>query len=234
MTVKVPSKSGGEFSAYVALPVRPGPAIVVIQEIFGVNANIRSICDFLAARQFVAIAPDLYWRTKPCLEFIPLTQAEEARVVRAKTDDNLAVDDVAATMELIKKHPHCTGRAGVSGYCWGGMISYLTAVRHKPEAAVCYYGVGIDKHLDEAKNLACPVMFHYAGLDQFAGPDVAAKVKETFAGDKRVAVHEYPKVGHAFARQGGAHFDAKAADLAEMRTISFLVEHLFGPRGAGQ
>lgn len=231
MTVKVPSKSGGEFSAYVALPIRPGPAVVVIQEIFGANANIRSICDFLAARQFVAIAPDLYWRTKPGLEFDPATQTEEARATRAKTDDNLASDDIAATMEFIKKHPHCTGRAGVSGYCWGGMISYLTAVRHKPEAAVCFYGVGIEKHLDKAKDLACPTMFHFAGLDQFAGPDVAAKVKETFAGDKRVAVWEYPKSGHAFARQGGAHFDAKAADLSEMRTISFLVEHLFGPRG---
>ena len=231
MTVKVPSKSGGEFSAYVALPIRPGPAVVVIQEIFGANANIRSICDFLAARQFVAIAPDLYWRTKPGLEFDPATQTDEARATRAKTDDTTRLRrHRVATMDFIKKHPHCTGRAGVAGYCWGGMISYLTAVRHKPEAAVSYYGVGIEKHLDKAKDLACPAMFHFAGLDQFAGPDVAAKVKETFAGDKRVAVHEYPKSGHAFARHGGAHFDAKAADLADMRTISFLVEHLFGPR----
>jgi carboxymethylenebutenolidase len=230
MTVKVPSKSGGEFSAYVALPLRPGPAIVVIQEIFGVNANIRSVCDFLASRQFVAIAPDLYWRTDPGIELDPMTSMEQARAIRMKTDDNLASDDAAATMEFIKKHPHCTGRAGVAGYCWGGLISYLTAVRHKPEAAACYYGVGIDKHLDQAKNLACPIMFHYAGLDTFAGPEVAAKVKETFAGDKRAAVHEYPKSGHGFARQGGTHFDPKAADLADMRSLSFFVEHLFGPR----
>jgi carboxymethylenebutenolidase len=230
MTVKVPSKSGGEFSAYVALPLRPGPAIVVVQEIFGCNANIRSVCDFLASRQFVAIAPDFYWRSGDGIELDPATDMEKARAIRMKTDDNLASDDADAAMEFIKKHPHCTGRAGVAGYCWGGLISYLTAVRHKPSAAACYYGVGIDKHLDQAKNLSCPIMFHFAGLDQYAGPEVAANVKETFAGDKRVAVHEYPKSGHAFARHGGAHFDAKAADLADMRTLSFFVEHLFGPR----
>jgi carboxymethylenebutenolidase len=133
-------------------------------------------------------------------------------------------------MEFIKKHPHCTGRAGISGYCWGGLISYLTAVRHKPEAAVCYYGVGIEKHLDKAKDLACPIMFHYAGQDTFAGPEVAAKVKETFTGNQRATIHEYPASGHGFSRHGGAHFDAKAADMAEMRTLSFFVEHLFGPR----
>jgi carboxymethylenebutenolidase len=230
MTVKVPSKSGGEFSAYVALPLRPGPAVVVVQEIFGANANIRSICDFLASRQFVAIAPDFYWRSGEGIELDPTTDTEKARAIRAKTDDNLASDNAADAMEFIKKHPHCTGRVGVAGYCWGGLISYLTAVRHKPEAAVCYYGVGIEKHLDQAKNLSCPTLFHYAGQDQFAGPEVAAKVKETFAGDKRVVVHEYPKSGHAFARHGGAHFDAKAADLADMRTLSFFVEHLFGPK----
>jgi len=230
MTVKVPSKTGGEFSAYVALPVRPGPAIVVVQEIFGVNANIRSTCDFLASRQFVAIAPDFYWRTDPGIELDPATDMERARAIRMKTDDNLASDDADAAMEFIKKHPHCTGRVGVVGYCWGGMIAYLTAVRHKPEAASSYYGVGIEKHLDQAKNLACPMLIHYAGQDQFAGPEVASKVKETFAHDKRVTVHEYPKAGHAFARHGGAHFDAKAADLADMRSLSFFVEHLIGPR----
>ena len=95
MTVKVPSKSGGEFSAYVALPLRPGPAIVVVQEIFGANANIRSICDFLASRQFVAIAPDFYWRTGEGIELDPATDTEKARAIRAKTDDNLASDDAA-------------------------------------------------------------------------------------------------------------------------------------------
>jgi carboxymethylenebutenolidase len=147
-----------------------------------------------------------------------------------KTDDNTASDDVAATMEFVKKDPRCTGRVGVTGYCWGGLISYLTAVRHKPDSAVSYYGVGIEKHLDLAKDLSCRMMFHYAGQDTYAGPEVAAKVKETFAGNKGVIVHEYPKAGHAFARPGGSHYHHPSADLADMRTLSFLIEDLYGLR----
>jgi carboxymethylenebutenolidase len=230
MTVKIPSKSGGEFSAYIALPAKKSPVVVVIQEIFGVNASIRAVCDFLAARQFVAVAPDLYWRTEAGLELSPEADIEKARAVRGKTDDNLASDDVAATIDFMRKHDFSTGRVGVSGYCWGGLISYLTAVQHKADAAVCYYGVGIEKRLDLASHLSCRMMMHYAGKDTYAGPDVAAKVKETYAHDSRVTVCEYPTAGHAFARKGGAHYEHKSADLAEMRTLSFLTEALYGPR----
>ncbi len=230
MNVTIPSKSGGEFSAYIALPARKSPVVVVIQEIFGVNAWVRSVCDFLAARQFIAVAPDLYWRTEPGLQFSPETDTEKARAVRAKTDDNLASDDVAATVDFMRKHDFSTGRVGVTGYCWGGLISYLTATRHHPDAAVCYYGVGIEKRLDLASQLSCKMMMHYAGKDTFAGPDVAAKVKETFASDDRVTVCEYPNAGHGFARKGGAHYHHPSADLAEMRSLSFLTEALYGPK----
>ena len=229
MTVRIPT-SDSEFSGYMALPRKGrGPGVVVLQEIFGVNASIRKTCDWLASRQFTALAPDLYWRTNPGVELAE-TDYEGARAIRSKTDDNLASGDASAAIEFLRKHEACTGKAGVVGYCWGGLIAYLTAVRHKPDAAVSYYGVGIDKKLDSAKNLSCPLMLHYAGLDQFAGPDVAKHVKETFKDDRRVAVWEYPKAGHAFARPGGAHFEAASADLADMRSLSFLVEHLFGQR----
>jgi carboxymethylenebutenolidase len=110
------------------------------------------------------------------------------------------------------------------------MIAYLTAVRHKPGAAVSYYGVGIDQRLDLARNLSCPLLLHFAEKDQFAPPAVVAQVRDTFKDDPRVTIWEYPGAGHAFARPGGAHFDAKAADLANMRTLSFLVEKLIGNR----
>jgi carboxymethylenebutenolidase len=229
MTVRVPT-SDGEFSGYMALPRKGrGPGLVVLQEIFGVNASMRKVCDFFASRQFTVLAPDLYWRSNPGVELAE-TNHEDARAIRAKTDDNVASGDASAAIEFLRKHEACTGKVGVVGYCWGGLISYLTAVRHKPDAAVSYYGVGIDKKLDLARDLSCPMMLHYAGQDQFAGPEVAKVVRETFKDDPRVAVWEYPKAGHAFARPGGAHFDAASADLADMRSLSFLVEHLFGNR----
>jgi carboxymethylenebutenolidase len=229
MTVRIPT-SDGEFSGYLSLPRKKrGPGLVVLQEIFGVNANMRKVCDFFASRQFTVLAPEMYWRSDPGVELAE-TDFERARAIRGKTDDNKASDDAAAAIDFLRKHEACTGKVGVVGYCWGGLLSFLTATRHKPDAAVGYYGVGIDKKLDLAKNLACPLMLHYAGLDQFAGPEVAKHVRETFKNDARVSVWEYPKAGHAFARPGGAHFEAASADLADMRSLSFLIEHLFGNR----
>lgn len=230
MTLRIPSPTGGEFSAYMALPRKGrGPGVVVLQEIFGVTESIRKCCDALAARQFTAIAPDLYWRSKPGSELAE-SDFENARALRMKTDDNQASDDAAAAIDFLRKHQACTGKVGVVGYCWGGMLSYLAAVRHRPDAAVCYYGVGIEKKLDLARNLSCHMLMHYAGQDQFAGPDAAAQVKAAYKDDPRVHIWEYPKAGHAFARPGGGHFDPAAADLADMRTISFLVDRLFGNR----
>jgi carboxymethylenebutenolidase len=232
MTIRVPV-SGGEMSAYMALPKKgKGAAVVVLQEIFGVTESMRKVCDFLASRQFTAICPDLFWRAEPGVE-LKESEADRGRALRAKMNDDQVTDDVASAIDFMRKHPACNAGVGVVGYCYGGFLSYLTAVRHKPDAAVCYYGVGIDKKLDLAKDLSCPLLLHYAELDQFALPEVAAKVRTTFQADKRVTVYEYPKVGHAFARPGGGHFDPKAADLADMRTLSFLVEALIGRNKAG-
>jgi carboxymethylenebutenolidase len=230
MNIRIPSSDGGEFSAYMALPRKgKGPGVVVIQEIFGVTESLRKVADWLASRQFTAIVPDLYWRTDPGIQ-LSEAEGEKARAIRAKTDDLKASDDAAAAVEFLRKHEASTGRVGVAGYCWGGMIAYLTAVRHKPGAAVSYYGVGIDKRLDLAKNLSCPLLVHFAEKDQFAPPAVVAQVREVFKDDPRVTIWEYPGAGHAFARPEGAHYDAKAADLADMRTLSFLVEKLIGNR----
>jgi carboxymethylenebutenolidase len=217
-------------SAYLSLPKRGrGPGLIVLQEIFGVNASMRQVCDFFASRQFTVLCPDLFWRTEPGVELAE-SDVERARAIRGKTNDDQASDDVATAIDFLRKHEACTGSVGVVGYCWGGLISYLTAVRHKPDAAVAYYGVGIDKRLDLAKNLSCPLMLHYAEQDQYASFEVAAQVRTTFANDPRVIVHEYRKVGHAFARPGGAHYNKAAGDLADMRSLSFLVEKLVGHR----
>ena len=203
--------------------------MVVLQEIFGVTESLRKVCDWLASRQFTAIVPDLYWRAEAGVELAE-TDFDRARALRAQSDDNQVAADASAAIDFLRKHEACTGRVGVVGYCWGGMLAYLTAVRHKPDAAVGYYGVGIDKQLGLAGKLSCPLMLHFAEQDQFAPPEAVAQVRKALANDKRATIWEYAGVGHAFARPGGAHFDAKAADLANMRTLSFLVEHLFGNR----
>ncbi|MEP6963035.1 MAG: dienelactone hydrolase family protein [Acidobacteriota bacterium] len=216
-------------SAYLAIPkAGRGAGVVVLQEIFGVNASMKKICDFLATRQYTAICPDLFWSAERDAE-IPEADVERARALRGKMNDDAVVKDVGAAIDFLRKHPACTGSVGVVGYCWGGLISYLTAASQKADAAVAYYGVGIDKHLDKVSQISCPMMFHYASKDTYAGPEVAAQVRTAFQG-KQAQVWEYADAGHAFARPGGAHFHPRSADVADMRTLSFLVETLIGHR----
>ncbi|MEO8100728.1 MAG: dienelactone hydrolase family protein [Acidobacteriota bacterium] len=229
MTIRVPNATGSDMSAYLAVPkAGRGAGVVVLQEIFGVTASMKKICDFLATRQFTAICPDLYWSVEPDAS-IAESDAEKGRALRGKVSDEAVVKDVGAAIEFLRKHPACTGSVGVVGYCWGGMLSFLTAATQKPDAAVCYYGVGIEKHLDKVDQISCPILLHYAGKDTYAGPDVAAQVKTALKG-KSATVWEYPQAGHAFARPGGAHFEPRSADVADMRTLSFFVETLIGHR----
>jgi carboxymethylenebutenolidase len=229
MDVRIPIPTGGEMPAYLSLPVKPTAGVVVIQEIFGVTPAMKAICDGLAARQFVALCPDIYWRTDPGA-VISESEGEKARACRAKVDDNQASDDIAVAVDWLRQHSSVNAGVGVVGFCWGGLLAYLTATRHKPDAAASYYGVGIEKRLDEATNLACPMLIHYAELDKFSPPEVVAQVKDKFHDDPRVTVRTYPNADHAFARPGGHNFNAKAADLAGMRTLSFFVDRLIGRR----
>lgn len=216
-------------SAYMAIPkAGRGAGVVVLQEIFGVTQAMKDICDFLAKRQFTVICPDLYWSVQADA-VIPESDPETGRALRQKVDDMAIVRDIGAAVEFLRNHPACIGSVGVVGYCWGGLLAYLTATEKKADAAVCYYGVGIEKHLDKAKNIECNMLMHYAGQDAYAGPEVAAKVKETL-NPRKTTVFEYPNAGHAFARPGGAHYLHSAADLADMRTLAFLVDRLIGKR----
>ena len=214
---------------YLAVPKRPSAAVVVVQEIFGVTKSMKSVCDWLASRQIVALCPELFWRTDPGL-VIEDYNVEQARAARGKVNDDTASDDIAAAMDYLRKHDMVNAGVGVVGYCWGGLLSYLAAVRHKPEAAVSYYGVMIEKRIDLAKNLACPLLLHYAELDTYAPPPVVAQVRAGFAAAPPVTIYEYAKAGHGFAREGSAHYHHPSADLANMRTLSFLTDRLIGRR----
>jgi carboxymethylenebutenolidase len=223
---RIRSLDGGEFSAYLALPASGrGPGVIVLQEIFGVNQYLREVCDWYAARGFVAICPDLFWRIEPDLD--PTEKDDEkARGVLGKLNHDKAVDDAAAALDFLRAHPACTGRAGAVGFCLGGRLAYLLAVRHGPEVAVGYYGIGIERALDEAKNLACPLMLHIAERDKYSPPPAVEQIRAAVAADPRVTLHVYPDADHAFARPTGAHFNPASAELANLRTLELLLRTL--------
>ena len=225
------SFDGGEFDAYMALPASGyGPGIVVLQEIFGVNEYMRTVCEWYASHGFVAICPDLFWRQEPGIQLTDRSEAEwqKAFSLYQGLDEAKAVEDSAAAVEFLRKHPACTGRVGAVGFCLGGNLAWLLSVRFKPDCVVGYYGVGIEKTLNEASNPRSPLMLHIAGKDQYCPPDAQKEIHSALDANPLVTIHEYPDQDHAFGRPGGAHYDANAAELANLRTLEFFVRNLAG------
>src|SRR5712692_803270 len=229
--VTVKSFDGGEFDAYIALPAGGyGPGIVVLQEIFGVNEYMRQVADWYAAHGFVALVPDLFWRQEPGIQLTDQTEADwqKAFALYQGLDEAKAVEDSAAAVEFLRKHPACSGRVGAVGFCLGGNLAYLLSVRFKPDCAVGYYGVSIEKTLNEAKNLGSPLTLHVAGKDQYCPPEAQKQIHDTLDSNPLVTIHDYPEQDHAFGRTGGEHYDASAAELANLRTLEFFVRNLAG------
>ncbi len=228
-TVTIQAADGGSFSAYVARPgAEPAPGILVIQEIFGVNQVMRDICDDLAGQGYIALCPDLFWRQEPGIDITDQTDAEWAKAFELYQGFNEAkgVKDLVASLEVLRTLPGCTGRAGAIGYCLGGKLAYLMATRSSADCSVGYYGVGIEKALDEASAITRPLLLHIAEQDQFVPPEAQAEVKARLSGLPTVTIHAYPGVDHAFARRRGAHYDQAAADLANARTAEFFKTNL--------
>jgi carboxymethylenebutenolidase len=215
----------GEFSAYVAHPSQPtAPAIVVIQEIFGVNHVMRDVADALAAQGFLAIVPDLFWRIEPNIQLTDRSEVEWKRAFELFNafDVDKGVADIAATVSHIRQDAASTGKVGCVGYCLGGLLAYLTATRTDVDASVGYYGVGLDKHLDAVVNLSHPLLLHIAELDGFCPPAARDAILAGLTGRENVDLLVYPGRDHAFARVGGDHYDAGDAARANAATLALF------------
>lgn len=228
-TIRIDAHDGsGSFDAYVAEPGgNPRAAILVIQEIFGVNAGIRGKCDGWAAQGYLAIAPDLFWRVEPGVELdadVP-EQFQQALGLMGKFDQTLGVADIEATIQAARARIG-GGKVGVVGYCLGGRLAFMAATRTDADASVGYYGVGIDNLLGEKHAIANPVLLHVAGADHFVTPDIQAKMHEGLDDHPRVTIFDYPGEDHGFAAEMGDRRSEEAAQLADRRTAAFFAEHL--------
>lgn len=216
----------GAFSAYVADgPTPGGPAILVIQEIFGVNKVMRDIADSLAARGYTAVAPDLFWRIEPGIDITDQTDAEWEKAFACFRAFNVdaGVADIQASLDWVRGQGHA--KVGAVGYCLGGLLAYLTGTRTDIDASVGYYGVGIDAHLGEAGHARRPVLLHIAEEDGFVSKESQAKMRAGLVGPS-FQLCWYPGRDHAFAREGGKHYHAQDAAAANARTLAFFREHL--------
>lgn len=222
--IRVTAASGGEFDAYIAEPpAGTGPGLVIIQEIFGVNHHMRSLADRYARQGFLVAVPDLFWRMEPGVELTYDDQGMKKGLdLYANFNTNDAIADIDATVNALKNHDRCTKKVATVGFCMGGKLSYLAAARLNVDAAVSYYGGGIQDHLEEGSRIKCPAVLHYGQNDDHIPADAISKVRKELAANQNIEIFVYPGTGHGFNCDERKDFHKQSAEVAYARSLAVL------------
>jgi carboxymethylenebutenolidase len=221
------ARDGHEFQAWLAAPPgRPRGALLVIQEIFGVNSHIRQLTDGFAAEGYTAIAPSLFDRVRRGIElgYTPADMQEGAGYRQQLTPEN-TLRDLAAALAVVRH----SGRAGSVGYCFGGALSYLAACQLPVACAVVYYGK-VASYLEQKPK--CPVMYHFGSEDHSIPLADVARIQAAYP---QAPVYTYEGAGHGFNCEQRDSYNPQAAALARTRTLEFFARYLAGsqaPAGA--
>ena len=217
----------GEMNQYLAQPTAvPKAAIIVIQEIFGVNPGIQKKCEAWAREGYLAIAPDLFWRFAPGCNLDPDVpdQLNEAFGHFQRYDANDGVQDIESVIKSL--HAQGIAKVGCVGYCLGGRLAYMAACRTDISASVGYYGVMIDQMLGESHAIANPLMLHIPTADHFVGPEAQAAIHAGLDAHPKVTLHDYEGLDHGFATETGNRRNDSGARLADERTAAFFAKWL--------
>jgi len=229
---RVTAADGGSFDAFCAVPDSgSGPGILLFQEIFGINDNIRDLATKLAGEGYVVLAPDMFWRIEPRFERKDEGGIGDAFAIVQKFDFPQGIADIQATHAHLLGMTECTGKIGAIGYCLGGGLAFAAAALSRvdgrgPDAAVPYYGSPVNGLLEHADKVQCPLQFHYGDEDSFIPKPLIDEVEAAFAGRGDVEVLHYA-AGHAFSNNDApSMYNAEAAALAWDRTLAFFGLHL--------
>jgi carboxymethylenebutenolidase len=225
----IPTLDGaGSIPAYVAKPSgTPRGAIIVIQEIFGVNPGIREKADAWAANGYLAVAPDVFWRQKPNVELdsdVP-EQFQEGVGYMMKHDFDEGIKDVEAVIHWIRRDAGVP-KVGLVGFCMGGRIAYMAATRTDVDASVGYYGVGIDQMLNESHAIAKALLLHVPTADGFVSPEAQKAMHAGLDDNPHVTLYDYEGLDHGFAAEHGVRRNEEGAQLADKRTEEFFARHV--------
>jgi carboxymethylenebutenolidase len=227
--VRIPALEGeADFPAYVARPEgTPRAAIIVIQEIFGVNPGIQRKADHWASLGYLAVAPEVFWRQQEGISLDPDVPAEFAQALDFMNRHDFAagIVDVEATIRWIRRSAGVE-RVGLVGFCMGWMIAYQAATRTDIDASVGYYGVGIAGMLNESHAIARPLLLHVPTGDHFVSPDQQAAMHAGLDPNPHVTIHDYEGLDHGFAAEMGLRRNEEGAQLADARTEAFFGESL--------
>jgi carboxymethylenebutenolidase len=227
----VTTLDGRKFTSHCAVPGRPGPGILLFQEIFGINNNMRGLADRLAGEGYVVLVADMFWRIEPGFERNEESALQECMAMVGQLDWDTVPDDVSAAHAHLLSLPECTGTVGAVGFCLGGTLAFLAAARSRVDgaginAAVSYYGSGNNGLLPVLDDVKCPVLFHYGERDPFIPHDSIEEVERAVSSRPGMRVERYD-AGHAFSnRDAPSMYDRSAAESAWATTLEFLAEHL--------
>jgi carboxymethylenebutenolidase len=219
----------GSFDAYLALPpAGRGPGLLLLQEIFGVNAHIRAVAEQYAMDGFVVLAPDVFWQQVRRLDIgYAADDIQRGRALALAADRSALQRDLADAARALRARPEVDGRGiGAIGYCMGGRLAYVAAATAGIDAAVAYYGGGIQDMLDLAPRIGCPMQFHYGALDANIPLQAVDDVRAAMAG-KPAEVFVYGAADHGFNCWARRSYHAPSAALAHARTLQFFAERLF-------
>ena len=218
--IRLSAADGFGFAAYEAMPDgQPRAGLVVIQEVFGVNSHIREVADGYAGEGYAVVAPQIFDRVEPDIE-LGYTEADMGRGIELAFQQ-LQMPNTLADLQAAVDHASQHGKVGVVGYCFGGLLTWLSACElERVAAASCYYGGGIAGEAGRAAK--CPVIMHFGELDAHIPMSDVDKVREA---QPDVPVHVYD-ADHGFNCDHRGSYDAPSAALARQRTLAFLAENL--------
>ncbi|MGH3784256.1 MAG: dienelactone hydrolase family protein [Pseudonocardiaceae bacterium] len=229
---RIQAHDGGSFEAFCAVPeCESGPGVILFQEIFGINDNIRGVAEGLAGAGYLTLAPDMFWRIESRFERNDDSALAECIAMVEQLDWAVAGADITSTFAHLLAMPHCNGAVGGVGFCLGGTLSYLFATSSRvhgqgPDAAVCYYGSGIHRMLGQTGSIECPIMFHYGNHDPYISQGQIAAVAAAVTQHPAATVHRYD-AGHGFSNWDvPSLYDKDSATLAWERTLEFFARHL--------
>jgi carboxymethylenebutenolidase len=223
--IVIPLTDRGEMGAYLALPsTRSEPGIVLLHEIYGMNAAMRNAADELAANGFVVLVPDLFWRLEPGIELgYGDEDRQKAFAYWQRFDNDLGVQDVSAAVSFLRGCPETTGKVAVLGFCLGGKLAIRSAAMCRADAAISFYGVKLEEDLQEMAAASCPLLLHFGGDDQVIPSSTIDVLRRATAGRNDVDIYVYPGARHGFYNvfRSEAHHPA-AYDLSRQRSLTFL------------
>jgi len=225
----VTAADGGKFNCHVEKPGKAATAaVIIVQEIFGITNWLKSAAEWYASNGFLAVVPDLFWRLEPGLNLNDRNDKDLQKAFKyyGEFNKDKGIDDLKAVLKAVRGMKVGDGQVGCSGYCLGGLMTYLMAARSDVDVSVAYYGGGIDEYLSEAHNIKKPIMMQFAEDDKHITKEKQDKIKNQLGGNPLVTIHTYPHTDHAFCRVGGENYNMKSAEQANSRTLEFFKSHL--------